>query len=208
MAGYFSTGKIPAQRQFNKTTNSFKQGAPIGGDAGEITGDMSGGNSNQRLKRAAYPRELLKLLNEHAEAKRQVAVSIPLGCTAIGGNGTVTTTSQSSTSTSTSTSMSSSMSGAGYGNSWGQWSSSTKTTSSASGWSTWASGKSSVTASSKSESWGTWSGAVPTTTVYVTGIVDVCPTGLITKTVTVTATCSNGCYGKPTGIPEGYTTTK
>jgi chitinase len=49
--------------------------------------------------------------------------------------------------------------------------------------------------------------AVPTTTVYVTSIVDVCSTGLQTKTVTVTQTCNKGCISKPTGIPQGYTTT-
>jgi chitinase len=49
--------------------------------------------------------------------------------------------------------------------------------------------------------------AVPTTTVYVTSVVDVCSTGLQTKTVTITQTCSTGCTSKPTGIPQGYTTT-
>jgi hypothetical protein len=49
--------------------------------------------------------------------------------------------------------------------------------------------------------------AVPTTTVYVTSIVDVCSTGLQTKAVTVTQTCNTGCISRPTGIPQGYTTT-
>jgi chitinase len=48
--------------------------------------------------------------------------------------------------------------------------------------------------------------AVPTTTVYVTSIVDVCPTGLTTKIATITQTCNSGCTSKPTGVPQGYTT--
>ncbi|KAH8732206.1 hypothetical protein GQ44DRAFT_754759 [Phaeosphaeriaceae sp. PMI808] len=52
---------------------------------------------------------------------------------------------------------------------------------------------------------------VPTTTAYTTTIVDVCSTGLTTKTVTYTQTCNSGCYGtpaKPTGgIQQGFTTT-
>ncbi|KAH7070311.1 hypothetical protein FB567DRAFT_613153 [Paraphoma chrysanthemicola] len=49
--------------------------------------------------------------------------------------------------------------------------------------------------------------AIPTTTVYVTKVVDVCSTGLTTKTATVTQTCNSGCTTRVTGVPQGYTTT-
>ncbi|KAH7078174.1 hypothetical protein BKA63DRAFT_593574 [Paraphoma chrysanthemicola] len=49
--------------------------------------------------------------------------------------------------------------------------------------------------------------AIPTTTVYVTKVVDVCSTGLTTKTATVTQTCNAGCTTRVTGVPQGYTTT-
>lgn len=49
--------------------------------------------------------------------------------------------------------------------------------------------------------------AVPTTTVYVTSVVDVCSTGLTTSTVTVTQTCKAGCVTRPTGPAQGFTTT-
>lgn len=48
--------------------------------------------------------------------------------------------------------------------------------------------------------------AIPTKTVYVDYFIDVCETGITTKTATVTATCAKGCEYKPTGIPDGYTT--
>ncbi|KAF2828912.1 alpha/beta-hydrolase [Ophiobolus disseminans] len=49
--------------------------------------------------------------------------------------------------------------------------------------------------------------AVPTTTVYVTRIVDVCSTGLTTSTATISQTCNAGCTVRPAGVPQGYTTT-
>lgn len=49
--------------------------------------------------------------------------------------------------------------------------------------------------------------AVPTKTVYLDYVNDVCETGITTKVVTVTATCDKGCSSKPTGAPQGYTTT-
>jgi hypothetical protein len=49
--------------------------------------------------------------------------------------------------------------------------------------------------------------AVPTTTVYVTNVVDVCSTGLTTSTVAVTQTCNAGRIKRPTGIAQGFTTT-
>lgn len=48
---------------------------------------------------------------------------------------------------------------------------------------------------------GTIAVAVPSTTVYITSIIDVCPTSLTTKPVTITQTCKSGCTSKPTGVP-------
>lgn len=48
--------------------------------------------------------------------------------------------------------------------------------------------------------------AVPTETIYIDYVEDVCETGRYSKTITVTATCNKGCDAKPTGVPQGYTT--
>lgn len=50
--------------------------------------------------------------------------------------------------------------------------------------------------------------AVPTVTTYLWPISDICETGLTTRTVTITATCAKGCDSRPTGIPQGFTTTQ
>lgn len=50
--------------------------------------------------------------------------------------------------------------------------------------------------------------AVPTKTIYVDWVTDVCETGITTKIVTVTATCNKGCDIKPTGVPQGFATSK
>ncbi|PVH78206.1 hypothetical protein DL98DRAFT_256135 [Cadophora sp. DSE1049] len=50
----------------------------------------------------------------------------------------------------------------------------------------------------------------PYTTVYTTAYIDICPTGLTTKTYTLTQTCSTNstCHiPTRTGIPEHFTTT-
>ncbi|KAI5269521.1 hypothetical protein E4T47_07021 [Aureobasidium subglaciale] len=47
----------------------------------------------------------------------------------------------------------------------------------------------------------------PSTTVWVTSVVNVCPTGLTTSAITVTATCPSGCSTRPSGIPQGFSTT-
>ena len=48
--------------------------------------------------------------------------------------------------------------------------------------------------------------ALPSTTIWVTSVVNVCPTGLSTSPITFTATCPGGCSTRPTTIPQGYTT--
>lgn len=88
---------------------------------------------------------------------------------------------------------------------WGPWSSKTNS------WEAWTSQKDSIpitkTICAKQNDCKTQIVAVPTKTVYVEYVTDVCETGLTTKIVTVTATCTKGCDSKPTGVPQGYTTT-
>jgi hypothetical protein len=48
--------------------------------------------------------------------------------------------------------------------------------------------------------------AVPTKTTYIDYVDDICETGHYSKTITITATCNKGCDSKPTGVPQGYTT--
>ncbi|KAL5317750.1 hypothetical protein ACEPPN_014849 [Leptodophora sp. 'Broadleaf-Isolate-01'] len=46
------------------------------------------------------------------------------------------------------------------------------------------------------------------TTIYTTAYIDICPTGLTTKTYTLTRTCTQeACYG-PTDLPDHFTTTE
>lgn len=50
--------------------------------------------------------------------------------------------------------------------------------------------------------------AIPTVTIYPLAVPDICETGLTTRTITITATCTKGCDSRPTGVPQGYTTTQ
>lgn len=88
---------------------------------------------------------------------------------------------------------------------WGPWSSKTKS------WDIWTSQDGSVpvtkTVCGGKDGCKPQVVAIPTKTVYIDYVTDVCETGLTTKAITVTATCTKGCDARPTGIPQGYTTT-
>lgn len=145
--------------------------------------------------------------------------------------GTKSTGSASGSGVSTTGKATSSTTGGYYGSTWATWNGMTSvkpTSVSVSTWSGWDPVKPKTTTPAVWSAWSSQAGSVPatkticgkdgkdckvtvvaiaTTTVYVDYVQDVCSTGLYTKTITVTATCNTGCDSKPTGVPQGYTTT-
>lgn len=100
MAQYWIDGKIPAQRTYNKTGNSFEVGAPVAEPDPNINSTVSANsthvkrilpvshldsNTNSANLKEVYPRELLDMLKAHANTIQRRATNsssrVPAGCT-------------------------------------------------------------------------------------------------------------------------------